>query len=137
MNSEVKELWTKALRSGDYKQTMGTLHRTATDVDLRPSGFCCLGVLCDVAVKQGVIPEPTFDEDDGTHDFGDMDFNYPPEAVLEWAGLGTDVMDPVVPREAVGIDVEIIDIPSIGLSDLNDAYGFNFNQIADVIEQNL
>jgi hypothetical protein len=43
MNAELKAKWVAALRSGDYKQTRGTLK----DLDLKV--FCCLGVLCEVA----------------------------------------------------------------------------------------
>jgi hypothetical protein len=36
--------WVKALESGEYSQTRDSLQDN--------SGFCCLGVLCDVASKQ-------------------------------------------------------------------------------------
>jgi hypothetical protein len=42
---EVIKLWIKALRSGKYKQTIGSLRNS--------KGFCCLGVLCDLASKDG------------------------------------------------------------------------------------
>lgn len=51
MNPYVKALWVDALRSGDYDQGQGLLR----EVD---GGYCCLGVLCDLAVKNGIIPEP-------------------------------------------------------------------------------
>jgi hypothetical protein len=38
-----KKKWIKALRSGNYKQTRGTLKND--------EGFCCLGVLCDIHPK--------------------------------------------------------------------------------------
>lgn len=41
MDKELKQKWIDALRSGEYKQTKGTLRDT--------NGHCCLGVLCDVA----------------------------------------------------------------------------------------
>lgn len=37
---DFKDNWIKALRSGDYGQTQGTLHS--------PEGFCCLGVFCEI-----------------------------------------------------------------------------------------
>lgn len=46
MDPEVKTLWLQALKSGNYKQTVGALNNS--------SGYCCLGVLCDVAVKQNL-----------------------------------------------------------------------------------
>ena len=38
------EKWIKALRSGKYKQTTGTLQDD--------QGYCCLGVACKVVVKR-------------------------------------------------------------------------------------
>lgn len=46
---EVLDLWIAALRSGEYTQTVGKLKRSAP----APEGFCCLGVLCDLARKDG------------------------------------------------------------------------------------
>jgi hypothetical protein len=46
---EVMDLWIAALRSGEYTQTTGKLKRTHTGYE----GFCCLGVLCDLARKDG------------------------------------------------------------------------------------
>lgn len=46
--AEVYELWLKALRSGEYQQTTGRLRKSGPD-----AGFCCLGVLCDLARKDG------------------------------------------------------------------------------------
>jgi len=40
MNKNLVKKWIKALRSGKYKQTSGSLH----DVN----GYCCLGVACKV-----------------------------------------------------------------------------------------
>ena len=51
MNSEVKGQWTTALRSGEYEQGNGVL-RTIDNT------YCCLGVLCELAVKANVIPVP-------------------------------------------------------------------------------
>lgn len=48
MSPELKALWLNALRSGEYRQTTGTLKDT--------DGYCCLGVLCHVASEAGMIP---------------------------------------------------------------------------------
>ncbi len=52
---EEKRLWVEALRSGEYKQTKGTLH------NLDDGGFCCLGLgalVLGIASKDymGVVP---------------------------------------------------------------------------------
>lgn len=43
MPAKLLKKWLKALRSGEYKQTTGTLYNPKT------CGFCCLGVLQHVA----------------------------------------------------------------------------------------
>lgn len=49
-SKEVVAEWVKELRSGDYRQ--GKDYLRVGDM------FCCLGVLCDMAVKAEVIPVP-------------------------------------------------------------------------------
>ena len=44
MNPEVKKKWTSALRNGEYTQARNAL---TTD-----GSFCCLGVLCDLYIKE-------------------------------------------------------------------------------------
>lgn len=69
----IKDIWLKALRSGEYVQAKGAL-RTQ-------SGFCCLGVLCD-ALKKAEHPavagmewlEPNHD---GMSAFGGGDIGLP------------------------------------------------------------
>jgi hypothetical protein len=55
MNPEVKDLWVKALRSGEYSQAEGKLCYASKEDGSR--SFCCLGVLADLGVKAGVIPD--------------------------------------------------------------------------------
>lgn len=45
MRKEIKELWLKALRSGEYVQGKNVL-RTENNT------YCCLGVLCDIHRKR-------------------------------------------------------------------------------------
>ena len=56
MNQKIKERWVKALRSGKYKQGKGWLRKSSGPK--KKSEFCCLGVLCDLAVKSKIIPKP-------------------------------------------------------------------------------
>jgi hypothetical protein len=44
MKESLKKEWIAALRSGEYKQGEGFLHTADTEE------FCCLGVLCDIAI---------------------------------------------------------------------------------------
>jgi hypothetical protein len=52
MKSKIKKKWLKALRSGDYKQTIGALKRQRGAAG--NAAYCCLGVLI---VCQGAKPE--------------------------------------------------------------------------------
>lgn len=117
MKQEIKEQWTGALRSGDYNQ--GTGHLREGD------GYCCLGVLCDLAVKAGVIPEPSV-SDSGVYTYCDAQRSryYLPHAVRLWAELDSD--NPTV-RVQGG---------NMYLAELNDD-GVPFDEIADHIDANL
>jgi hypothetical protein len=48
MDARLKDLWLKALRSGEYPQGIGYL--------LGSKGYCCIGVLCDTALKNNLVP---------------------------------------------------------------------------------
>jgi len=49
MNEQIKELWVKALQSGEYKQSIGKLCTIKSD---GTKGYCCLGVLTDLFMKE-------------------------------------------------------------------------------------
>lgn len=111
MNARIKARWLKALRSGRYRQGQKQL-RTE-------NGFCCLGVLCDLARRSGVADWNNDGHFDG-------EYAYLPESVVEWAGLNTQ--DPKV--------IQRKDLPKKLLSTLNDS-GKSFKQIALYIEKSL
>ena len=111
MNPVVKELWLAALRSGDREQGKGYLN-----VDGK---FCCLGVLCEVAIESGV--GVTKQEDLGTYYYGSRS-SFPPKAVYDWSGLP---------------GLTTADGPDVRLSIMNDGDGKTFLEIADWIEENL
>ena len=48
LNPEIKNEWIIALRSGDYKQGKSVLQS-------EHGTFCCLGVICDILQKKGVV----------------------------------------------------------------------------------
>ena len=72
--------WIEALRSGKYDQATGKLRNT--------SGFCCLGVLCDV-----IDPEGWEDDDDIGDGYQYRGYSSKPStAILDMVGLrGDDV----------------------------------------------
>lgn len=84
MKRELRDAWSKALRSDEYAQTSGALGRTEEDRG-RPVGYCCLGVLCKVAGfvevhRDGVIEFRTLNGDllAGTLGHGLDEFNLTP-----------------------------------------------------------
>lgn len=131
MNPQVKQLWVDALRSGDYSQGKGHLNKDGK--------FCCLGVLCDLAVKAGVDVVIT-DEDEESQHFVYQDADTFDELadtdeiltnnVANWAGM--QACDPLV-RVVLNGEPD----PSLNhLSAVNDA-GYSFVKIADLIEAQL
>lgn len=76
MNREVKKKWIAALLSRKYKQG-----RHALRVGDR---YCCLGVLCELAVEAEVISPPVKWNSRYAYD---NRAELLPEAVQEWAGL--------------------------------------------------
>jgi len=103
MNKEIKKIWVQALRSGLYEQTTGEL----TDGE----GYCCLGVLCDIAAMNGLVQS-------ACHPFS------PDEAIRMWSGLEIDTT---------------VDFNGVNkyLSQVNDDDRQDFHQIADIIEEQL
>ena len=85
MKSDIAALWIDALRSGLYAQGDGRL------TTIMPSGdkeYCCLGVLCELAVEAGVIDSV---DDDVRVGYGPYMAEYlPPTEVVEWAGLHSE-----------------------------------------------
>ena len=124
MKTAIAKRWVKALKSGKYKQGKQYLRKG--------DKYCCLGVLCDLYLidnDKKWEPEPLYDRgymcEEG---YG----NLPPE-VMEWAGLpdATSVSDQVVMhhREEGDTYDEVIT-----LVEANDREGYDFEQIAKLIE---
>lgn len=149
LRPEVKRQWLAALRSGEYEQGREYLHFVEGGGEF----YCCLGVLCDLAVKDGVVaaktlhPSPDPDTDDAATrsgyealvDYADVGeaTTLPPAAVDDWAYevpppasddpwtvLVTDQYEPDYTRQ-------------LTLAELNDEHGYSFAQIADLIEGQL
>ena len=117
MNQEIKEKWVAALRSGEYQQGQNVL-RTKDDK------FCCLGVLTDLCVKAGKLPEGELSTEGFYHytngeDRGEQG-SVLPSPVADWAKIGS--INPV--SESKGQTLAV----------LNDG-GLTFGEIANVIEQ--
>lgn len=132
-NKEAIRKWVDMLRSGEFKQGENALRTT-------DNKFCCLGVLCELAAREGIIPGATPNTSemkrpspqdvttrtdvlwlknkmvyDGCH-------NYPSKAVVDWAGIGD-----TNPQVKVGSEWEYV-------ADMNDD-GYSFTKIANAIER--
>jgi hypothetical protein len=120
MNPEVKQKWVKALRSGQYKKGTGSLRTGSIHQD---GEYCCLGVLCDIYAKEQTIGWNYNSILNSTE--------YLPSKVAEWAWL--DSYDPTIKVSIPENQEEAI----FSLSSINDLHDYNFNKIADLIEQKL
>src|SRR6478609_8275439 len=92
MKKRVKKLWIKALDDSEIDgkpvaQAIERLRDANSKVDgQKVKNLCCLGVLCELAVIEGVIPKAVHGPwgDDFEYDGADVEL---PLAVQEWAGL--------------------------------------------------
>lgn len=124
MNEQIKTKWVDALRSGDYEQTKHSLH----EQDERDNhSYCCLGVLCDLAVKTGVVVSAKFDSLAGEWQY-DGSAAVLPNSIVKWAEL-----DDACPSV---YDTNPDESQSQTLTVLNDS-GISFTHIADLIEASL
>lgn len=128
MDPVIKQLWTSALRSGKYKQGKNYLNIINANNEHQ---YCCLGVLCEIAIKQGMNIET---EEDRTSVIFASDNHIratikyegdectPPPAVQQWAGIGAEG----------GYIHPTNDDPSLVRD--NDS-GKTFDEIADIIDK--
>lgn len=123
MNPRVKALWLERLRSGQYQQGRVNL-RNADDE------FCCLGILCEIAVEEGVIPAPSLSpEDSPVYRYGNRGrITSLPDEVSEWSGVAR--------WGGLFNTVRINSYSYDNLAHMNDD-GIPFAKIADVIEKEL
>lgn len=111
-----QQAWVDTLRSGLYPQCRGTLQRD--------SGFCCLGVGAKVAQGAGIRVEV---DDLGDLSGGSLGGYY--RQVVDFLGLHTQYGDFI---DSVELEDRFVD----DLIELNDRLLYDFNQIADFIEEN-
>jgi hypothetical protein len=114
----IQRAWVRALRSKKYKQTDGVLSKVENDEIV---GHCCLGVLCQLALKNKVITRTskTFEQDTECIVYGSECQRLPPK-IQRWAGM----------RSKDGT----LEADQSSLAKLNDE-GMIFKEIADIIEK--
>lgn len=105
--------WIEALESGEFTQTTGVLRDD--------KGYCCLGVACEVAVRNNIIPEVVVstseDHDRAVYLYEDHE-TVLPSSVVEW--LGMDYNHPRV----------LVDDEERGVAALNDSREWTFPALA-------
>ena len=127
MTADIKTKWVAALRSGKYEQTAGVLRNS--------HGYCCLGVLCDLYSRdtgmEWVVPNEydncTMHGHDGTL----------PHLVRVWAQLADEYGAYVEVETDEGGATHPPYLANPSLTELNDTWSYDFEMIADVIEQQL
>jgi hypothetical protein len=118
MNPEIRAQWCAALRGGEYAQTREALRRLPGDSDVtdaQPVGYCCLGVLTDLYVKDGNLED--YEDHGWEQTVWDAD-GVLASPVRDWAGLFA--CNPSL-------------TPALTASDVNDGGG-TFAEIADLID---
>mgnify|MGYP007112202004 CR=1 FL=1 len=171
----------QALRSGEFTQAKGALHRVnppvwiqealadpehtehrqAQNDNEREVGLCCLGVACEVALREGVVQRRRLDIENSrllsdVYEYGIFDVPDPeggepysdsflPPAVREWIGVETgDILfklegDKLTKALNAGVEFynrqyEREGVLIVSASVLNDRMGFTFEDMADLFE---
>ena len=109
MKEHVKDKWVTALRSGKYEQTDETLQSG--------TGYCCLGVLCVLAEKEGVSVSRSKSNEIEGGDLSDQAHVKGWSRIVEWSEL-----------------VEMND--DMAEDEYETSHVNNFNDIADYIDKN-
>lgn len=127
MNRKIKKLWLKALRSGEYQQARGRMRvskrsapntRADAHVTDDKTAHCCLGVLTEIALREGIIQ--TFETSSRRN-------SMPCMAVRNWAELDKRAADNLAGKN---------DASKVGASSSCWPRN-NFAAIADYIEREL
>ena len=126
MKKDIADAWIATLRSDLYVQGRDVL------ANVERTQHCCLGVLCEIAIENGVAIEVDTSEAAGQrmeHDVVCTQYDGEsyrlPNVVKEWADMMFD--------DGRLFDEDTEDLPSDSLADLNDS-GSSFKEIADHIE---
>jgi hypothetical protein len=136
MKPEIKEKWIAALKSGEYQKGVDSLRQQVGEGEFR---HCCLGVLCELHMKE--TGEGQWSENNvyGTTTGSERDWL--PTAVQKWAGIDTSggKFDP--DPEDIALRVIEEDFGHVKLSFVNDArkgklcYDPTFNTVIKYIEK--
>ena len=115
MKKQIADRWVAALRSGEYTQYTNFL------ANENRTEHCCLGVLCELAIKDGVEMEVARAGSNYYARF-DGENSHLPDCVEDWA-------------DTYGVVAVTARSSLTELAHMNDE-GRSFEDIADVIEEN-
>ena len=130
MDARIKALWLDALRSDEFEQGTGALCRPAVTEDGKKSA-CCLGVLNELAAREGVIGVRLGDDSD------------PDGALFRYGKLGDRYFLPVEVQKWAHLGSQNPLIGGLSLATRNDGDpdrcvpAHSFREIADLIEEHL
>lgn len=131
LKPDIKAAWVEALRSGKYQQGKNYLNSEGR--------YCCLGVLCELAVEAGVTGRNAPEGPYRVVSYGARadDTGCGPD-VVRWAYEGHPGMGAwMVPFEEGDPGNPFPDRDEVHLIALNDDGEKTFGEIADVIERYL
>ena len=126
MNKEIKEKWIAALTSGNYCQTTDMLKGAGADDNM----FCATGVLADIYAQEKGLSwtETKISPEEVTYpDCDTVAYLEPSESEKISSALGKTI------RKWAQITPQKEEV----VVDLNDSHGFDFNQIAKYIKEEL
>lgn len=134
--AQLKADWIAALRSGEYKQCKETLVRGLDDGHPAPPRFCCLGVLQMVA--DGQIEKPSLGGSLNLPTVGwykshgiEPNLGLDSPSSRSFSQLTEDDQFSIHGSCPIGDDTGSVQ----SLSYINDELDYDFNSIADIIEQ--
>jgi hypothetical protein len=137
MNKQAKAEWVAALRSGKYRQGIGSL--AVVDPDTGAEAHCCLGVACEVFGERLGLTVDVRDCDNTGRlrkgwidpENGGWEANVLPISVAFHLGFDEYNTNP-----RLGEPVLVGEFERLSLAELNDQ-GKTFPEIADIIEEQL
>ncbi len=126
VNISAVQEWINALRSGKYSQGRNALARKTA----KGTEYCCMGVACEIA---------PFEDIKGLFTINllflyDNENMVMPLRVRQWLFGKQEVVLGIPHITDMDVEYEFFDNES-SLAELNDAHGWTFDEIAEVIEQ--
>ena len=135
MDKSYKQAWVNALRSGKYRQGKRGLHNSMKDT------YCCLGVLCDIAVQRGDLGR--YKDATGSRWYVFMRplprkfFGLFKRKTVNTDELSCSLYETVTLPDWLANQLNIENYQVTRLIDMNDGQNSSFDEIANYIEKEL